>query len=165
MIAIIAAYAKNRVIGRNGQIPWKITGEQKRFRKLTTGNVVIMGRRTYESIGRRLPNRMTIVLSNTKKFTDYCNLHTVHTFKEALEYAACHADLSDIFIAGGVEVYNEAIPLCDKMYITEINADIEGDVRFPDFNTDDFRKIIDDKITDDIFPYEYTTFIRKDDRH
>ncbi len=160
MIAIIAAYARNRVLGRDGQIPWKLDGEQKRFRELTTGNVVVMGRRTYESIGRRLPNRMTIVLSNTKEFTDFCNLHTAHSLKEALDYAADHADLSDIFIAGGANVYEEAIPLCDVMYITEIDADIDGDVRFPDFNQADFKKTINDRITNDVLPYQYETFIR-----
>lgn len=160
MIAIIAAYAKNRVLGRDGQIPWKLAGEQKRFRELTTGNVVVMGRRTYESIGRRLPNRMTIVLSTTKEFTDYCNLHTAHSLREALDYAADHADLSDIFIAGGAKVYEEAIPLCDMMYITEIDADIDGNVYFPDFNPADFKKTVDERITSDTLPYQYETFIR-----
>ncbi|MFA6856615.1 MAG: dihydrofolate reductase [Treponema sp.] len=164
MIAIIAAYAKNKIIGKNGHIPWKLAHEQERFRDLTTGNVVIMGRRTYESIGKRLPNRMTIVLSHTMEFSDYCNLHTAHSLTEALKYAASHADLSDIFIAGGGKVYEEAVPLCSTMYITEIDACIDGDVRFPDFNPADFKKTVEKKIVTDVLPYEYVTFTRTDDR-
>ena len=72
MIALIVAFAKNQVIGNKGCIPWEIKGEQKRFRELTTGNVVIMGRRSYEEIGKPLPNRTTIVISNTKKFVTVC---------------------------------------------------------------------------------------------
>jgi dihydrofolate reductase len=162
MIAIIAAYTRNRVIGKNGQIPWKLAEEQKRFRYLTTGKVVIMGRRTYESMHRRLPNRMTIVLSNTKEFTDFWNLHTARSLAEALAYAAGHADLSDVFIAGGAKLYEEAIPVCDKMYITEIDADVDGDTYFPCFNTADFKKTVEAKITNDTIPYEYTTFTRTD---
>jgi dihydrofolate reductase len=124
-----------------------------------------MGRRTYESIGKRLPNRMTIVLSNTKEFTDYCNLHTAHSLTEALKYAASHTDLSDIFIAGGAKVYEEAVPLCSTMYITEIDACIDGDVRFPDFNMAYFKKTVEKKIVTDVFPYEYVTFTRTDGRH
>jgi len=124
-----------------------------------------MGRRTYESIGKRLPNRMTIVLSNTKKFTDYCNLHTAHSLTEALKYAAGHADLSDVFIAGGAEVYEEAVPLCSIMYITEIDTYIDGDVRFPDFNPSHFKKTVESKIVTDLIPYKYVTFTRTGDQH
>lgn len=77
MIALIAALSKNRVIGKEGRIPWKIKGEQKRFKELTTGNVVIMGRRSYEEIGRPLPGRITIVVSSTKDFTGE-NCYTAH---------------------------------------------------------------------------------------
>jgi dihydrofolate reductase len=162
MIAIVAAYSKNRVIGKDGKIPWKLAGEQKRFRDLTVGKVVIMGRKTFESIGKRLPCRMTIVLSRTRTFTGYCNLYTAHNLQEAFKYAANHADLSDIFIAGGAGVYAEALPFCSKMYITEINADIEGTIFFPDFDTFLFTKTIDKKVSDDFLPYSYVTFTRKD---
>ncbi len=84
MIALIAAYSKNHVIGNQGRIPWKIKGEQKRFKELTTGNIVIMGRRSYEEIGKPLPNRTTIVISKTQKYEGE-NCFTCESLAEALE--------------------------------------------------------------------------------
>ena len=110
MIALIVAYAKNKVIGNKGCIPWKIKGEQKRFRELTTGNIVIMGRKSYEEIGRPLPNRTTIVVSNTKRFEDI-NLLTAKSLREAIELAGDR----DIFISGGAGIYEEALLFVEKM--------------------------------------------------
>ena len=126
MIGLIVARSKNNVIGKNGKIPWKIKGEQKQFKELTTGNVVI---------GRPLPNRETIVISNTKKYIGE-NLHTASSVKEAIEFAKG----KDVYIAGGYGVYKEAIPLVDVMYITEININVEqGDVFFPEFDDNNFN--------------------------
>ena len=135
MIGLIVARSKNNVIGKNGKIPWKIKGEQKQFKELTTGNVVIMGRNSYDEIGRPLPNRETTVISNTKKYIGE-NLHTASSVKEAIEFAKG----KDVYIAGGYGVYKEAIPLVDVMYITEININVEqGDVFFPEFDDNNFN--------------------------
>ena len=135
MIGLIEKKKKNNVIGKNGKIPWKIKGEQKQFKELTTGNVVIMGRNSYDEIGRPLPNRETIVISNTKKYIGE-NLHTASSVKEAIEFAKG----KDVYIAGGYGVYKEAIPLVDVMYITEININVEqGDVFFPEFDDNNFN--------------------------
>ena len=131
MIALIVAFAKNQVIGNKGCIPWKIKGEQRRFKELTTGNVVIMGRRSYEEIGRPLPNRTTIVVSNTKNF-DGENCLTAKSLPEAIRLAGDR----DIYISGGAKLYEEALPLVEKMYITEIDSEIEGDTYFPPFEKD-----------------------------
>lgn len=155
MIALIVAYAKNRVIGNNGQIPWKIKGEQKRFRELTTGNVVIMGRRSYEEIGRPLPNRTTIVVSNSKNF-DAENCMTAKSLAEAIEMAGDR----NIYISGGAKLYEEALLLVDKMFITEIDCNIEGDTYFPKFEREDFIKEIDE-VYDGEMPYAYVTYTRK----
>ena len=135
MIALIVAYANNQVIGNKGCIPWKIKGEQKRFRELTMGNVVIMGRRSYEEIGKPLPGRTTIVISNTKKF-DYDNCLTAKTLEEAIELAGD----KDIYIAGGVRLYEESLALVEKMYVTEIDLEVEGDTYFPHFEQEQFIK-------------------------
>lgn len=156
MIGLIVAYSKNRVIGKDGQIPWKIKGEQKRFRELTTDNVVIMGRKSYEEIGRPLPNRYTIVVSNTQRF-EAENCTTAGSLKEALEIA----DKSkNIYISGGAGLYKEAIDIVDKMFITEIEAEIEGDTYFPMFSEEDFTKEVE-CFVDGELPYTYVTYTRK----
>lgn len=156
MIALIVAYTKNRVIGNKGQIPWKIKGEQRRFRELTTGNVVVMGRRSYEEIGRPLPNRTTIVVSNTKNF-DAENCMTAKSLAEAIEMAGD----AKIYISGGARLYEEALPLVEKMYITEIDAEIEGDTYFPEFDREQFIREVDEVVEGEI-PYSYVTYTRKE---
>lgn len=155
MIALIVAYAKNNVIGLNGKIPWNIKSEQKRFKDLTTNNVVIMGRKTFEEIEKPLPNRYTIVISNTKKF-EYDNCTTVSSLKEALEISKG----KDVYISGGYAIYKEAIDIVDKMYITEIDLDVKGDVFFPKFDESKFEKILEKTINDDV-TYRYYTYTKK----
>ena len=154
MISLIVAYAKNRIMGNEGKIPWRIKGEQKRFRELTTGNVVIMGRRSYEEIGKPLPNRVTIVVSNTKNF-DMENCYTAGSLQEAIEIAGDR----DVYISGGARLYEEALPIVEKMYITEIDADIEGDTVFPEFDKAMFIKEINEHFEGEI-PYTYVTYTR-----
>lgn len=155
MIALIVAYSKNRIIGNNGKIPWKIKGEQKRFKELTTNNVVVMGRRSYEEIGRPLPNRTTIIISNTKNF-DAENCYTVASLQEAIKMAGN----KDIFISGGAKLYEEVLPFVDKMYVTEIEQYFEGDTCFPEFDVNEFDKEIIEKFDGEI-PYTYVTYTRK----
>lgn len=146
MIGLIVARSKNNVIGKNGEIPWKIKGEQKQFRELTTGNVVIMGRKSYEEIGHPLPNRRNIIVSRTQKF-EGDNLQTVSSLQEAITAAGA----ADIYVAGGYGLFKEAIPLVDKMYITEVDMIVEnGDVFFPEFDADEFEVSIGEVGGDDI---------------
>lgn len=155
MIALIAAYATNRVIGNQGHIPWNIKGEQKRFQELTTGNIVIMGRRTFEEIGKPLPNRTTIVVSSTKKFLSK-NCYTVSSLQDAIQLAGNR----DAFVSGGAKLYEEALPIIKKMYITEIDKVIDGDTYFPQFHDDDFIKRVDERVEGEI-SYTYVTYTRK----
>ena len=156
MVGLIVAHSKNSVIGKDGQIPWRIKGEQRRFRELTTGNVVIMGRRSYEEIGRPLPNRYTIVVSNTQKF-EAENCTTVGSLQDALDIA----DKSkNIYISGGAGLYKEAIHLVERMFVTEVDGVVEGDTFFPEFNPDDFVREVDEHVDGDM-PYDYVTYTRK----
>lgn len=156
MIGLIVARSKNNVIGRNGEIPWQIKGEQKLFKELTTGNIVVMGRKSYEEIGHPLPNRQNIIISRTMKYEGE-NLITVSSLAEALTLA----DNSNIYIAGGYGLYKEAIPLVDEMYITEVDINIEdGDVFFPEFDVNDFDLIIGETFGENI-KYTRTKYIRK----
>lgn len=155
MIALVVAYAKNRVIGKDGRIPWNIDGEKTRFKNLTVNHVVIMGRKTYEEIGRPLPNRTTIVISKTKDFTAE-NCQTAKSLQEAIVLAGDE----ETYISGGAGIYEESLPLVEKMYITEIDAEIEGDTFFPEFEEDLFVKEIVRRVDGDI-PYTFLTYTRK----
>lgn len=136
MISIIVAVAKGGAIGKEGKIPWKIPGEQRQFKELTTGHVVIMGRTSYEEIGHPLPERTNIVVSKTKVFSGE-NLHTVKSLKEAIE----RAGQEEIFIAGGAEIFQEALPLADKIYMTYVDMEVpDADRFFPDFPEEEYNR-------------------------
>jgi len=168
MIALIVAYAENRVIGNKGQIPWRIKGEQKRFRELTTGNVVVMGRRSFEEIGRPLPNRMTYVVSSTKNF-DQEGVKTVSSLQEAIDLVSDEDKKAleegriekerNIYVSGGAGLYKEAINIVDVMYNTEIEAVIEGDTYFPEFDKNAYIRTVD-KCVEGEMPYKYVTYTR-----
>ena len=160
MIGLIVARSINNVIGKKGRIPWRIEGEQKQFKELTTGNIVVMGRKSYEEIGHPLPNRTIIVVSKTKKFEGE-NLITASSVKEALEFAQSDCKKRDIFFAGGYGIYKEAIPLVDIMYITEVEITVEdGDVFFPDFSPDDFDVTIGERCGKEI-KYKRTIYRKR----
>ena len=162
MIALIVARSKNNVIGKNGRIPWQIPGEQKQFKELTTGNIVIMGRKSFEEIGHPLPNRKTIVISNTKKF-EGSELATAASVKDALDLAAKGFARPDqnIYIAGGYGVYKEALSFVEAMYITEVDLFIEnGDTFFPDFDIKDFAMTRGKEEGDEI-KFTRTVYVRK----
>lgn len=143
MIALIAAFTKSeRVLGKNGKIPWNIPEERARFKFLTTGNAVVMGRKTFEEIGHPLINRLNIIVSLTKNFyADNCI--TVRSLSEALE-TANNKNFEKIFIAGGSGLYKESLPLADILYLTEINTEYEGDVFFPQFDKTKFTVVIEE---------------------
>lgn len=144
MISLIVAYAHNNVIGNKGRIPWDIPDDREHFKQLTLGSIVVMGRRTFEEIykkfGAGLPGRETIVISKTTNY-EGANYRTVISLEKALELAKSLFPQKEIFICGGESVYKEAIEskLVNKMYITEIDADIPGDAFFPEFDIADFE--------------------------
>lgn len=136
MISIIVAVAKGGAIGKAGKIPWKIPGEQRQFKDLTTGHVVIMGRTSYEEIGHPLPDRTNIVVSKTKVFSGE-NLFTVKSLKEAIE----RAGQEEIYIAGGAEIFQEALPLADKIYMTYVDLEVpHADRFFPNFPEEEYKR-------------------------
>ncbi len=155
MIAIIVAYANENIIGNKGRIPWDIPEDKKHFRKLTTGNIVVMGRKSFEEIGRPLPERTVYVVSSTKKF-EMDGVHTVSSVGEALEMAGER----DVFISGGESIYRECIDIADKIYATEIELEVEGDTKFPDFDKSRFTRNVDAVIDGEI-PYKFVTYTRK----
>jgi len=155
MISLIVAVSKNNIIGNNGVIPWKIKGEQKRFKELTLGKTIIMGRKSFQEIGRPLPNRKTIIISTTKNIVaDNCI--TVKSLIEAFELVKGE---EEVFVVGGGQVYKEAMCYSDKIYITVIDKIVDGNVYFPEINKDDFVKTYEERIQGEI-PYTYYTYER-----
>lgn len=155
MIALIVAHSSNRVIGKDGRMAWHIPGEQKRYRELTMGNAIIMGRITYEEMNKPLPGRLNIVVSRTKKFEGE-NLVTAASLQEAIALAGD----KDIYVSGGNRIFAEALPIVEKMYITEIDAHVEGDAFFPEFDASQFERTVDAHFDGDM-PYDYVTYTRK----
>lgn len=136
MVAIIAALAKNRVIGKAGKIPWDLPEDREHFRKLTMGHIIVMGRRTYEEIGHPLPGRKTYLISSTLRVEEQ-NCHTVKSLSQVLEKEKGE----HIFICGGAMLYEEALPLADRLYLTELDWEEEGDTFFPNVETASFREM------------------------
>jgi dihydrofolate reductase len=128
-VSLIAAVADNGVIGRDGRLPWHLPADLRRFRELTTGHHVIMGRRTHESIGRPLPGRTNVVLSRNPAYRpDGCRV--VASLEAALEIARTAGD-DEVFVIGGSDVFEAALPAADRIYLTRVHASIPGDVAFP----------------------------------
>lgn len=132
-ISLIVAHSLNGVIGRDGQIPWHLPTDMAFFRRMTEGNIVIMGRKTYESIGRPLPNRRNIVLSRQLKSADGVECFSDMAQLEA-DLARTTADADDIFIIGGQEVYTRFLPQAATIYLTLVDAVVQGDAYFPRLN-------------------------------
>ena len=131
-ITLIAAIGRNRELGKKGDLTWRLSSDLKRFKELTTGHPIIMGRKTYESIGRPLPNRMNIIVTRDSTYArEGCTV--VHSFEAALA-AAKEAGAEKIFVIGGGEIYREALPFADTLALTRIDAEDPGaDVFFPEF--------------------------------
>ena len=130
-VILVAAVARNGVIGNGTDIPWKVPGEQRLFKELTMGDVLVMGRTTYESIGRPLPGRTTIVLTRDPDWSAEGVL-VAHSMIDALGQAALLP--GEVMVVGGAQVYAEALPLATEQIISEIPLEPEGDVRYPDFD-------------------------------
>lgn len=132
-IALLAAVAANGVIGKDNRLPWRLPPDLRRFKELTLGHSLVMGRRTWESIGRPLPGREMVVLSRRPGLSLPPGVLAARALPEALETAAAAAP-GEVFVIGGGDLYAQALPLADRLYLTRIEAEVEGDVRFPAFD-------------------------------
>lgn len=152
-ISIIVAMANNRVIGINNKLPWNLPSDLEHFKQLTLGKPVIMGQRTFESIGKPLARRINIILTLDKDYQPKKCI-VVHSIEEALEKAK---NFKEVMICGGVSIYKQFLPLADKIYLTLIEGDFEGDAYFPEFDWNDWKEIehINNE-PDRENPYKYT---------
>ncbi|PIQ92453.1 MAG: diacylglycerol kinase [Parcubacteria group bacterium CG11_big_fil_rev_8_21_14_0_20_39_22] len=158
-ISTIAAIGvKTRALGKDNNLLWKIPGDMKRLKMLTSGHSLIMGRKTFESIGRPLPNRTNIVITRNPEF-QADEIIKANSIEEAIDKARQAPGSEEIFIFGGAEIYKQAMPVTDRLYLTLIHDDKEGDVFFPEYP--EFTKIIErESHMEENPPFEYLTLER-----
>jgi dihydrofolate reductase len=159
-LSIIVAMAKNRTIGVNNTLPWRCPEDLKHFKTLTMGHHMIMGRKTFDSIGKPLPGRTTVVVTrNTDLEIAGCVI--AHSLNDAI--AACAGD-EEIFIVGGAELYRQAVSVANTLYFTEILQDVEGDAHFPEFDYSAWRETsreVRSQETPQQLEYHFVTYSRK----
>ena len=158
-VSLIVAMARNRVIGINNTLPWHLPADLKHFKALTMGHHIVMGRKTYESIGKPLPGRTSVVVTRNRELKiDGCVMSG--SLQEAI--AACGSD-EEIFIVGGAEIFEQALSLTDTLYVTEIQQDIAGDTHFPVFDKKRWREVSREHHSQEIpqpLEYHFVTYQR-----
>ncbi len=141
MLSLIVAYDKNKSIGNENTIPWRLKNDMLRVKELTTGQTIIMGRKTLESIGRPLPNRINRVLTRNidslKQYTDDYNNIEVYNDERIFD----NIETEKVFIFGGGTIYKQYLNQCDEMFITEVDTEVEADTKFPDFSDKDWELV------------------------
>ena len=159
-LSIIVAMDRNRVIGRGGALPWHISSDLKNFKKITMGKPILMGRKTHDSIGKPLPGRENIILTNNKKYSaEGCIV------KNTLDdvYLYCEKQL-ELVVMGGAILYSQTLDKAEKLYITEVNASVNGDTFFPEYKSSQWREISRESFNADEnneFDYSFTVLERK----
>lgn len=155
MISLIWSMDENWLIGKGNQLPWRIPADLAYFKRITLGHTVIMGRKTFESIGKPLPGRLNVILTKDASFVcEGCKI--CHSIEEALSLGK----EEEIFIIGGAEVYTKFLPYADKFYITKIKGCFEGDAFFPSFEISALKEVYCEKgIRDEKNPYDYFFFV------
>lgn len=160
MISYIVAMDEARVIGKNNDLPWRISSDLKRFKKITMGHPIVMGRKTFQSIGKPLPGRENIVLTRDENF-DCPGCTVFQDFHQLLNY--CLEKGEEVFVIGGSSLFEHFFPYVDRLYITKIYHRFDGDVFFPDIDWNQFEIVEREEGKDDAFPYpfEYILYTRK----
>lgn len=157
-LSIIVAVAHERVIGVNNTLPWHLPEDLKRFKALTMGHHIIMGRKTYDSLGRLLPGRTTVIVTRNKNYKVEGAL-VAHSLEAAI--ALCEND-SEVFLIGGAELYQDGLKLAHKLYITEIELDVVGDAFFPILKSSEWLEIArETHISDKGLNFNYATYMRE----
>jgi dihydrofolate reductase len=160
-ISIIVAVSENNVIGKKGKLPWHLPADLRHFKQITWGHTLIMGQKTNESMAKPLPGRKTIVLSDNPKYKAK-GCYVANSVKEALDLAK-HLKESEVFIAGGGSVYKQFLPLADKIYLTRIHHNFDGDVFFPEIDRKKWKQVAlknNDKDKINPHPYDFIIFIK-----
>lgn len=161
IISIIVAAAENNAIGKDNQLLWHLPNDLKFFKRMTSGHTVIMGRKTFESFGKPLPNRRNIVITRQPGYK-LDGAEVVHSLDEALGLAG--KEVEELFIAGGAQIYKEALPITDKFYLTRVHESFEADAFFPEFDENDWQLVSREDFEADekhAYGYSFLIYIRK----
>ncbi|BES72654.1 dihydrofolate reductase [Marinobacter nanhaiticus D15-8W] len=158
--ALIVAMAQNRVIGRNNALPWYLPGDLRYFKQATMGKPILMGRKTFESIGRPLPGRLNVVITRDPDWEAPTGVVAEQSLEAAYRRAEAQAELEggdEIMIIGGGQIYADALPDIDRMYVTQVHADVEGDAWFPEVDWDQWEELgREDFSASENNPYDYS---------
>ncbi len=160
MIVVIAAAAENNALGKDNDLLWHLPDDFKRFKALTSNHYIIMGRKTFESFPKPLPNRTHVIITRQKNFAIE-NCIVVHNLKQAL--AACPTD-EDVFIIGGGEIYKQSMDIADTIELTRVHTTLEADTYFPELNTNDWTLLHEEfhpKDEKHLYAFTYQTFVKK----
>jgi len=156
VISILVAASRNGVIGANNKLPWHLPADLKRFKQLTMGHPILLGRKTFESIGKPLPGRTNIVITRQKNF-QACGTTVVHSLEEAL--LLCENE-KEAFVIGGSEIYKQALPVADRIYLTRVNQDFEGDTTLFEIDPKIWKEISREDFPADPLPHTFITLNR-----
>jgi dihydrofolate reductase len=157
IISLIAAMSKNRVIGINNTLPWHLPADLQHFKQLTLGHPIIMGRKTFESIGRALPGRTNLIISRNN-YSPPANCVVVSSIEAAID--SCK-EIDEIFFIGGAQIYEQAIQFADRLYLTEIDTDITGDAHFPEIDSAHWLETDRQHHQELPYAYDFVTYNRK----
>jgi dihydrofolate reductase len=160
MITLIAAAAENNALGKDNDLLWHLPEDFKRFKQITSGHYIIMGRKTFESFPKPLPNRTHIIITRQEEYlVDGCLV--VHSLEEALEISPQN---EEVFIIGGAQIYKQALPFADKIDLTRVHIELDADAFFPEFNTSEWNLVFSEKhFKDEKHQYDFTfeTYLKK----
>ena len=159
-LILIAAVARNRVIGRDNALPWRLKADLAHFKRCTMGSPILMGRKTWESLGRPLPGRRHLVLSRDPAY----RVEGLEVFATPEAAIAAAADSPRLFVIGGAEIYRQMLPFADRLLLTEVEASPDGDARFPDLPSGEFlecERIAHPADADNDHPYAFVTYLRQ----
>jgi dihydrofolate reductase len=157
-VSVIAAVAENRAIGLENALPWHLPEDLKRFRSLTMGHHIIMGRKTFDSLGRLLPGRTTVIVTRQM---DYCFEGAVVANSLSAAIASCGND-EEVFVIGGAEIYREALPLADRLYLTEVHGQFSADAYFPEYDRAAWYEAARERrVAEDGLEYSFVVYERR----
>lgn len=156
-LSIIVAASRNGVIGAGGKLPWHLPADLKRFKQLTLGHPVIMGRKTFESLGKPLPGRTNIVVTRQEGF-QACGAGVAHSLEQALRL--CKNE-EEVFVIGGAQIYRQALPLADRIYLTRIDRDFEGDTHLFEIDPTIWKEVSREEFPAGPLPHTFVTYSQK----